>query len=248
MNWWQVLGSLVVTLPAVLLIWRFVPPRGRLLALVLAVLVGVPLHEPAGEVLEDLLSPGQTTVDHTARQVGRWLAKEPRMREAITGRSQLEADALVSGFTAAGLATMPAWALDRRAAVLKHLVDQGDDELAAGLFTGTVAPAKLKAALNRLPPAEINDWLRINAVAALGALHPVPALTSKQQVRAISALVTATELDGTRLTRIFQDPHPSTADAAWAARKVYDTLATMPTQPRVQAERALVAPSSAVLR
>lgn len=245
MNWWQVLGSIAVSALLAAVALGLAPARQRGVALVLAVLAGIPFHEAAGNALEDLFAPAGSPAGAIAREYGRKAARFAPLQKALAGKSQAEADALVAGYTEAGLCTLPDELLDHRALILSLLVNQPDDTLAAGLFTGQADGGRLLAALDKLPRAEIEAWYAIHYTAAVGAFGDrgkVP--TELEQKKAIRKLVAATQLDGTRLLEAFMDPHPKPADAAWAARKVYRTLAGLPRAERLEVERTLAAPKS----
>jgi hypothetical protein len=246
-NGWQVLASLLVSVPLALVAYVLAPARQRLLAMAIAILAGVPFHVNLGDDLEDWLQPAPTRAEAEARRYGRLAGRYEPLQAALAGRSQAEADAMVAGFREAGLATLQGFRLEQRARVLKALVDQPDDALAAGLFTGEVDRKRLLDGLNKLPPEYIKWWYQCEYAALEAAfraepIDPVP--TARENAKALRTLVSATQLDGTRLLGILQDPHPTQADAAWAARKIYDTLATLPYEQKQQVERMLVTPRS----
>jgi hypothetical protein len=197
-------------------------------AVAVSVVVLMPFHAAGGEVLEDIFSRPKTPMEAALREFARRCEHDSALRKAMAGMDQATANTFAMRLAGGGLKTLPDADLEHRARILRRIVDRGDDHLAAGFFTGNLDQAAVQVALQKLSDDDIHAWFELSYKSMLGALKTAdpPGIfpNDVEKRAALDALVDAVGADGPRLRQILLRGAGPEAEAAWAARAVYDHL------------------------
>jgi hypothetical protein len=163
-------------------------------------------------------------------RMGATVADDPLFRERVARKSQAEASAFARALGAQGVVRLPLNDLRRLAEIRDHLATLSAP-LCLQLWSGqqNLDDKATQALMGRLPPAELDDLVRLTTQAARLQLHdegtPPPARDAARTVRAVAASLGDRDRGGEFLRIAGQGVSASASDAC---RGVHMALQAVP--------------------
>lgn len=214
---------------------------GQALTLVPALLLATLFSQlGVGEKLRDVVSP-PSRMERIVRRHSNALEANPHLKrrlEASSDKSQVGRELSHLGLRRLSMADMDTWHQ------LRARLAESSGAICAGFWTGRLAEAQLLAELDKLDDQGLDDWFRVSMTAMLLEAESTAALPADTGLEALLEQVMARLPEGER-PRMLQAFEAGVglgeAEACWAMKNIFQTVAGLSGAPREAALRSLAA-------